>query len=59
MSLVRIGEKIIKNMKLESALNYKKETSEIFEDYFYIREVVGLERPFYIWAEEISKLLGI
>ena len=59
MSLVRIGEKIIKNMKLESALNYKKETSEIFEDYFYIREVVDLERPFYIWAEEISKLLGI
>ena len=52
MSLVRIGEKIIKNMKLESALNYKKETSEIFEDYFYIREVVDLERPFYIWAEE-------
>ena len=39
-------------MKLENALNYKKETSEIFEDYSYIREVVDLERPFYIWAEE-------
>lgn len=52
MSLVRIGEKIIKNMKLESALDYKKEISEVFEDYSYIREVVDLERPFYIWAEE-------
>ena len=39
-------------MKLENALDYKKETSEIFEDYSYIREVVDLERPFYIWAEE-------
>lgn len=39
-------------LKLEGALNYKKETSEIFEDYSYIRELVDLKRPFYIWAEE-------
>lgn len=34
-------------MKLENALDYKKETSEIFEDYSYIREVVDLERPLF------------